>query len=180
VLLVIAGPRRRDTAKLLTVLDSVDVDFQTVVVTGRSETLRRELGRRSHTHPTKVLGLVDNMHELMGMADLIVTKPGGLTAAESLSVGTPLLIVSPIPGQELANRDFLMEHGAAAKVNRLEDVAFRLEQLLRTTELCEMSRAAQALGRPFAAREICRVVNEQAAARPQACRTANLRAERAR
>ena len=36
----------------------------------------------------------------MSCADLAVSKPGGLTTAECLAVGLPMIVVSPIPGQE--------------------------------------------------------------------------------
>ena len=98
------------------------------------------------------------MHELMAVADLIVTKPGGLTTSEALAMGKPLFILNPIPGQEAANSDFLLERGAAAKVNRSEDVPFRLQQLLGSRKLKEMARAAKKLGRPDAASDICREV----------------------
>jgi processive 1,2-diacylglycerol beta-glucosyltransferase len=102
-----------------------------------------------------VLGFVTNMHELMAVADLIITKPGGLTSSEALAMGKPLLILNPIPGQESANSDFLLERGAAAKVNRVEDLPYRIGRLLGTKKLAQMGRAARALGRPEAAREIC-------------------------
>ena len=72
-------------------------------------------------------------------------------------MGKPMVILNPIPGQEAANSDFLLEHGAAAKVNRVEDLPYRIEQLLGSKKLAEMGRAAKALGRPDAARDI---VNE--------------------
>src|SRR2546425_9639189 len=103
------------------------------------------------------------MDELMGLADLIITKPGGLTSSEAMAMGKPLFILNPIPGQEAANSDFLLERGAAAKVNRVEDLPYRIEQLLGAKKLPEMARAAKALGRPDAAQKICRAVLEQMA-----------------
>ena len=143
--------------EILAELDKVERPFQSVVVTGRNQELRRELAAQDRKHPTQVLGLVTNMHELMAVADLIITKPGGLTSSEALAMGKPLFILNPIPGQEAANSDFLLEHGAAAKVNRVEDLPYRIEQLLGSRKLVEMGRAAKALGRPQAARDI---VNE--------------------
>jgi processive 1,2-diacylglycerol beta-glucosyltransferase len=139
-------------------LDKVERPFQTVVVTGRNQELRRELAAQDRKHPTRVLGFVTNMHELMAVADLLITKPGGLTSSEALAMGKPLLILNPIPGQEAANSDFLLEHGAAAKVNRVEDLPYRLEHLLGTKRLVEMARAAKALGRPHAARDVVKEV----------------------
>ena len=142
-------------AEIVVELDKVSHPFQAVVVTGRNEALRRELAAQDRKHPTHVLGFASNMHELMTVSDLIITKPGGLTTSEVLAMGKPLMIVNPIPGQEAANSDFLLERGAAAKVNRVEDLPYRLEQLLKGKRLIELARAARALGRPNAARDIC-------------------------
>jgi processive 1,2-diacylglycerol beta-glucosyltransferase len=159
VMLVLSGGfGMGPVGQIVTELDKVERTFQTVVVTGRNPELRRELAAEDRRHPTHVLGYASNMHELMAAADLIITKPGGLTTSELLALGKPLFIVNPIPGQESANSDFLLERGAAAKVNRVEDLPFRIEQLLGTKKLAEMGRAAKALGRPNAAREICEEV----------------------
>lgn len=144
--------------KILTALDKVAGTFQTVVVCGRNEELRRELAAQDCKHPTRVLGFASNMHELMTVADLILTKPGGLTSSEALALGKPLFILDPIPGQEAANSDFLLERGAATKVNRMEDLPFRIEQLLGSKKLGEMAKAAKALGRLKSAEDVCKEV----------------------
>jgi processive 1,2-diacylglycerol beta-glucosyltransferase len=144
--------------KILTALDKVAGTFQTVVVCGRNEELRRDLAAQDRKHPTRVLGFASNMHELMTVADLILTKPGGLTSSEALALGKPLFILDPIPGQEAANSDFLLERGAAAKVNRMEDLPFRIEQLLGSKKLGEMAKAAKALGRLKSAEAVCKEV----------------------
>ena len=51
----------------------------------------------------------------MTAADLVVTKPGGLSVSECLAKRRPMLLVSPIPGQEERNADYLLESGAAIK-----------------------------------------------------------------
>jgi processive 1,2-diacylglycerol beta-glucosyltransferase len=101
------------------------------------------------------------MNELMAISDLIISKPGGLTTSEALALGKPLFILNPIPGQEAANSDFLLEHGAATKVNQVEDLPFKIEQLIGSKKLVAMSRAAKTLGRPSAALDICREVFER-------------------
>ncbi|HKE88151.1 MAG TPA: glycosyltransferase [Vicinamibacterales bacterium] len=147
-------------ADILESLDRVEREFQTVVVAGRNQALRRELAAEDRRHPTHVLGFVSNMHEMMAVSDLIITKPGGLTTSEALALGRPLFILNPIPGQETANSDFLLERGAAAKANRVEDLPFRIDRLLGSPKLSEMSASARALGRPGAASAICAAVCE--------------------
>ena len=159
VLLVLSGGfGMGPVAEILAELDKVPGQFQTLVVTGRNEELRRKLATQTRKHPTHVLGFSTNMHELMAVADLIITKPGGLTTSEALAMGKPLFILNPIPGQEAANSDFLLERGAAAKANRVEDLPFRIEKLLGSKKLAEMAKAAKSLGRPQAATAVCREV----------------------
>ena len=148
-------------AEILTELDKVAEPFQTVVVTGRNQELRRSLVTCDRKHPTHLLGFASNMHELMAAADLIISKPGGLTTSEALAMGKPLLIVNPIPGQEAANSDFLLERGAAAKVNRIEDLPYRMGQLFSSSKLPQMARAAKSLGRPEAAQSICEHISKR-------------------
>lgn len=163
VILVLSGGfGMGPVAEILEQLDKVPAPFQNLVVTGRNREMRRSLATCDRKHPTHVLGFSTNMHELMAVADLIVTKPGGLTTSEALAIGKPLLIVNPIPGQEAANSDFLLERGAAAKVNRVEDIPYRLEQLFLSGKLPQMARAAKALGRPRAAQTICEEVAKRA------------------
>ena len=148
-------------AEILEQMDKIATPLQAVVIAGRNEELRMELAAQQRRWPTDVLGFVSNMEQLMTVASLLISKPGGLTTSEALALGRPLLIVNPIPGQETANSDFLLEHGAAIKVNRIEDIAPRLEQLLTTSRLAELQKAAQKLGRKTAASDICKLVRER-------------------
>ena len=138
-------------------MDQARTNFQMIVVAGRNEKLKERLQHASYHHRTRVLGFAGNMEELMAASDLIVTKPGGLTSSEALAIGKPLLIVNPLPGQEAANSDYLLERGAAVKANRLEDLAYRVESLLSSNQVAKMSKAAKAIGRPQAAESICRI-----------------------
>ena len=159
VLLVLGGGLGLGpVAEILGELNKLATAVQVVVVCGRNEELRRELATQERRHPTHVLGFVTCMHEIMAVADLVLTKPGGLTTSEALAMGKPLFVLNPIPGQEAANSDFLLEHGAAAKANRIEDLPFRLEKLLGSTKLAELARAAKALGQRGAATTVCRAV----------------------
>jgi processive 1,2-diacylglycerol beta-glucosyltransferase len=138
---------------------------QAIVVCGRSEeteTRIRELtaGARDRF---AVLGYTDRIHELMRSADLFIGKPGGLTTSECLACGLPMCIVQPVPGQEERNSDHLLEEGAAVRVNELTTLPWKLTRLLADpARLDRMRTAAAALGRPHAAREVARLLLEEA------------------
>ena len=167
VLLVLSGGfGMGPVAEILGELNKLTTPVQVIVVCGRNEELRRELAVQERRHPTHVLGFVTNMHELMTVSDLVITKPGGLTSSEALALGRPIFVLNPIPGQEAANSDFLLEHGAATKANRVEDLPFRLEKLLNSSKPAEMAQAAQAIGKPQAAVSVCRAVLARLSAGP--------------
>lgn len=152
------------------------IPAEIVVVCGRNEAARRrvEAIRPPGRHRVKVLGFTDRMRELMAAADLLVTKPGGLTVSEALACGLPMALINPIPGQEARNADYLLEYGAAVKANSTAALTGKLEELLSAeARLPEMRRKAKALGRPRAAFDVARLALElsrgrfRAAARAQ-------------
>ena len=97
------------------------------------------------------------MDELMTAADLVVSKPGGLTTSEALACGAAMVVVNPIPGQESRNSDFLLENGAAIKVNNVATLPYKLTRLLRSPErMAQLKRNARELGKPDAAFRIAR------------------------
>jgi processive 1,2-diacylglycerol beta-glucosyltransferase len=159
VLLVLGGGfGLGPVGRILAEIDKISHLVQVLVVAGRNQDLRRELAAIDFKQPTRVLGFVANMQELMSVASLIITKPGGLTSSEALALGKPLFIVNPIPGQEEANSDFLLQKGAAVKVNRIEDIPFRLEQLIGSSALADLAAKAKLLGQPYAAQKICEFI----------------------
>lgn len=103
----------------------------------------------------RVLGFTDRVHDWMRAADVAVTKPGGLTVAEALACGLPLVIVNPIPGQETRNSDYVLERGAGVKVNSPRLLGRRVSALLADlSRLTALRTAARAAGRPKAAADI--------------------------
>jgi processive 1,2-diacylglycerol beta-glucosyltransferase len=103
----------------------------------------------------RVFGFVTTIEELMGVADLAVTKSGGLTTSECLALGLPMLVRDPIPGQEERNCDFLLEAGAGLRANGPDSLRYKLRTLLADRpRLARMREAARRVGRPDAADRI--------------------------
>lgn len=103
----------------------------------------------------RILGYSDRMHELMQLSDLFIGKPGGLTTAEALVCGLPMVIFSPIPGQEERNSDHLLEEGIAIRCNNLTTIAYKVDKLLSDpVRLASMRANTRKLARPNASREI--------------------------
>src|SRR5262245_40524094 len=96
----------------------IERPLEVVVVAGKNEKLRKQLEHADvpRRHRSKVIGFTTEIDELMSVADVVVSKPGGLTTSEVLARGAAMAIVNPIPGQESRNSDYLLENGAAIKI----------------------------------------------------------------
>ncbi len=138
--------------------------FQLVVLSGTNKKIFKMLRkmRLSNEQKIVILPYVENVNELMEIASLIITKPGGMTTAESLSKGLPLVIVNPIPGQETRNTELLLSKGIAAEVNDVESLMTTIKQLLSSPEKIKaMSKAAYENSKPRAALDISKLILEK-------------------
>lgn len=130
---------------------------QVVAITGRNEKAKAELARVPvpKSHRGTVIGFTKDIDEWMKLSDLVVSKPGGLTTSETLASGAVMVIMNPIPGQETRNSDFLLENGAAVKVNTIGTLAYKVAALLRDPGRMKQLRAGVArIARPRAAFEV--------------------------
>lgn len=138
-------------------------DIQIIAVAGCNKKLQNQLETLAQgTQKTvKVLGFTDKISELMDAADLLITKPGGITISEALIKKLPFLIMTPIPGQEERNARFLVNSGAAVRLHSYEDMEAVLKRILdRPSALHRMSEAAKKLARPHAGKDIADLVEE--------------------
>ncbi|MGH7729340.1 MAG: MGDG synthase family glycosyltransferase [Vulcanimicrobiaceae bacterium] len=147
------GPLER----IMRALDRVRTPIAAAVIVGRNPGLeRRVLAAAERTsYPLRVYGFVDNVHDFMHASDVLISKPGGLTSAEALAAGLPMVLVRPLPGQEERNAEYLVSRGAALRAPDDERLAARVEEVFAGGEpaWALRSRIAQ-MRRPDAARQV--------------------------
>lgn len=142
-------------------LVQIDEDFQLVALAGRNERLLHNLRKIAVRQTTRLfpLGYTRTIERVMAVSDLAITKPGGLTTSECLAVGLPMIVISPIPGQEERNADFLLENGAALKACGAAALAYRVGMLIHDPGRLSILRDnALRLGKPEAARAVLDIV----------------------
>ncbi|MEK3883430.1 glycosyltransferase [Paenibacillus sp. PL2-23] len=109
-------------------------DVQIALVCGRNHELKAAIdaayGHGSLQPRLRTFGYVNEMHELMALADCLVTKPGGITLAEAIAAELPPFIYRPVPGQEKRNALFLQSKGAAFVANDLDMLMDEMLDLL--------------------------------------------------
>jgi processive 1,2-diacylglycerol beta-glucosyltransferase len=138
--------------------------FQAVVVCGRNEELKEKITAlvAPRADRYRVLGYTTDMPDLMRVATLFVGKPGGLSSSECMASGLPMVLINPIPGQEVRNSDFLLEEGAAIRCNYATTVGYKIDCLLDDPDLVRrMAASARRLSRIDAAQQIVATVLEE-------------------
>ena len=153
------GPAPLD--RVVSSLDLCGVPMQVLAVAGHDHSLRHrlELLRGRVTMDLHLFGWSENIPELMAVSDLLITKPGGLTAAEALAAGLPMILTHPIPGPEERHVRYLRRNGVALHAETLTDIPRLTSRLLSSPdELREMRRRARERSRPDAAHAIAQVV----------------------
>lgn len=147
--------------KQLVRLDEMNGDFQILCVCGSNKRLHTLVSGREWKKKMHVYGFVDNVDVMMDAANVIVTKPGGLTTSEFLAKGLPAIVLDPIPGQEDRNVEFLLNNGLAIKVSKtfpIDEAMYQL--LLHEWHYKMLSDAARFMGKPNASQDICSFVLE--------------------
>ncbi|QQS22866.1 hypothetical protein IPM19_04555 [bacterium] len=94
----------------LTKLTSRDPDIYVLVLCGKNLDFKKQVENFALSKVT-ALGFYDNPTELYQIAEVLVTKPGGLTIAEALQAGIRIQITHTLPGQEEPNYEYLIDNG---------------------------------------------------------------------
>lgn len=103
-------------------------------IAGNNEKLRTALEKIAKTRKIShlhVIGWTDEIDEYMRMADVIVTKSGGLTTTECLTVKKPMIVMYPIPGQEEENVHYILDSGSGVVAYSPQDLAFYVDEILQ-------------------------------------------------
>ncbi len=140
--------------KIFQALLTIKKPLQLVLVAGKNTKVKEDIEKLSlpARHRVRILGYTHDMDELLSLATLVVTKPGGLTTSETLACGAIMVIVNPIPGQESRNSDFLLENGAAMKANNLVTLSHKVSALLEDPDrMKQMRKNIACLARPKSA-----------------------------
>jgi len=132
--------------------------FQVIVVCGHNKGLYQRLSAK-HSALVNVLGLVDNMHELMAASDAMVTKPGGLSISEALVSQLPLIFFNAIPGQETGNIKVLKTYGIGISGCSIDQIGKELAKMRSSEDIfLTILKKTKVLARPFAVKDIISLI----------------------
>lgn len=162
ILIMGGGAGMLPMAEIVTCCEKIDTVLQIIVVTGNNKSMYKKLEdlQPKLRNKVRILRYVDNVNELMAVSDLIISKPGGMTSAESLCKGLPMIVYQPIPGQEEANTNYLVTCGAALRADSLAEIQMIIKRLLveEPSQLTILQQNALAISRPQSAKEIAEYI----------------------
>lgn len=154
VLVLSSGLNDRKTRKMIEDLRTVQGKIKYLVSAGKEAPREQRVKQLCSGDPRfTIFGFSPKIAEMMNAADVLVSKPGGLTVSEALALGLPQIMFSPIPGQEEANAEYVSSNGAGICIeNQFHDALAAV--LKNGSRLQEMKSAARRLGKPHAAETI--------------------------
>lgn len=160
VILVMAGifGMTRGVIEICEAIKELSMDMQAVVLCGNDKNLFNKLksacSERGDIKP--IFGQVD-VHKLMNIASLLISKSGGITVSEALAKELPLLIYKPLLGQEYHNTVFLSKTGAGIIVNNRSELKNILKFLLADKGyLNQMKEATRLIKKPEASMDVAK------------------------
>jgi processive 1,2-diacylglycerol beta-glucosyltransferase len=102
------------SAELVARLETVPALDGVLVIAGCNRKLEEEVRALPDAGKLRrVYGTVEGIERHYAAVDLLVSKPGGLTMSEATALGLPIVMIAPLPGQEVRNAEFLAHRGAA-------------------------------------------------------------------
>ncbi len=133
------------------------------ILEGSNEKLKARLREAYREDPrVRVLDYTDRTAEYLAAADLLFTKPGGLTSTEAAVAGIPLAHTRPIPGCEDCNQAFYNAHGMSLSADSEEKLVEAAMELLSQPKACrQMIERQHQVINGNAARDICDFILRQ-------------------
>lgn len=140
---------------------NVEENVQIVTIAGKRIKTQKMFEKLAKTSRKKVvvLGYTNKIPELMHIADLVVSKPGGLTTTEIINSHIPFAIINPIPGQEEENSNFLLNCGAAVRIYDAKNSKPFLDNLLSDNIWLDNIKAMQKhIAKPNSTKDIVETI----------------------
>jgi len=107
---------------------------QLAVICGTNEKLKNTLSKKIQNPNVHIVGYTNKIDLYMDAADLILTKPGGLSTTEALMKRLPLVYVDAVPGCETRNLEFIVSRGYAVTAESPEALAALCVDILGNEE----------------------------------------------
>ncbi len=160
ILVLFGGSGYGRPRPIVEALQRVRAPFRAVFIAGRNRRLESTLLRMSMDRDAwRILAWVDNVHEWMAAADLVLSKPGGATVMEAAAAGLPFLAFDPLPGNEERTCAWLEKWRVGVWIKSPGQLSAVVERLLEQPgERARLAAQSSSLSHPRAAWDIAKAI----------------------
>jgi 1,2-diacylglycerol 3-beta-galactosyltransferase len=162
VLLMGGGEGSGRMDKIIEEMNQAGLAMQLIVICGKNEALKKKLedSKSKYKIPMRIFGFTDKVDQLMGDSDLLVSKAGPGTIAESMAMGLPMVITSYVPGNEEGNVEFVVKEKIGKFSEDPKVIAKYIKELMgrKAYEACQANIVR--LRKPDAAFEIAELIRK--------------------
>src|SRR5438477_6339285 len=136
-----------------------ELDVQAIFLAGKNDALKNEAETLAAEakFPIKVIGYSDEVEKLLGAANVMISKLGGLSTFEALSCRVPIIAdgtTEPMP-QEAGTVNLIVKSGAAVMLQRASDVVPVVQRMIADSRHYAALRAATiTVAIPYATKRI--------------------------
>lgn len=135
-------------------------NYAYTVLGGHNSALKKGFYKLSGQKNVNFVDFTERAEIYIGSADVIFTKPGGLTTTEAAVAGVPIVHTRPIPGCETKNAAFFSSHGMSVIYKRNKDVKKVIDIIENQEVRQNMLKRQRENVNPSAADDICRTITE--------------------
>lgn len=136
------------------------LDIQLIVIAGRNHLLKKRLEDNSSkfNFPMKVFGFTDQVADIMGASDLIITKAGPGTIIEAVSKSLPIILTSFLPGQEEGNVEYVLAMQLGDLVENRKEIVAAVKNIMQPENYKRHLAALQKENKPDAVYDIAKLI----------------------
>jgi len=144
-------------------LNKIEPEYTVIVGCGNNQKLKETIDAKfQNSQQVIALPFTKEIDKYMKIAEMILTKPGGLTTTEIATIRKPLIHTMPIPGCENYNAEYFSKRGMSLKSNDMQEVIENVCRLLKEEELQKkMIKHQQEYIQKESCSKICEFIIEQ-------------------
>lgn len=121
-------------------MDAMLVNISIIVNCGTNEKLIKKINKKRFKNQIIPIGYIDNVPEMIFAADLVISKAGGASIMEIITLKTPLVVTEVLPGQEEPNARFIESMGFGYVEKSPKRLAETVKYILENNELKRLKK----------------------------------------
>ena len=138
IMIVMGGNGSYSIYKYCQLIEQLGLAVQILACCGKSKSIKEKVDLFAKTAKTtiRVFGFTTEIPELMKISDVLITKPGSVSIAESISQNLPLLIDASkyIMWQEKGNDEYIEQNNIGLAFRSKTELAEQLAELVKCPE----------------------------------------------